>query len=464
MGELVELRSLALGSTAQRSGGLHFGGLHSGAPAPGPEAPLASAQGASAPGTSAPGVEGLDSGVCDPAAGARLDWQRERALGWDAQRRLWWWLWSRCPGLGWVRLNRLWAQLSDPALAWAASTQQICAWAQLSPGQGEALEAYRAYWGDDPLALASLALAREGPLLVPGDRSFPQALLALARPPLCLRWRGRGGLWAPLRARQAIAVVGTRRPSPHGLAMAEAIGAALAQAGWPVVSGLAEGIDGAAHWGCLARGGRPVAVLGTPIERVYPRHHEELQRQVGQRGLLLSEWPAGGAVQPGHFAARNRLQVALARAVVVVECPESSGALHSARLAWDQGLPIWVVPADAGKRSAMGSNRLLTGMASALIDPRDLIRQLGPGPLATATPLATAVPQATAIPLTAAAEAGFGNAAGDPELLAAVGSGATMEQLSLELDQSAAALASRLLALELSGSLRAMPGLRWQPT
>ena len=296
-------------------------------------------------------------------------------------------------------------------------------------------------------------------MLVPGDRSFPPALLALARPPLCLRWRGRGGLWAPLRARQAIAVVGTRRPSPHGLAMAEAIGAALAQAGWPVVSGLAEGIDGAAHRGCLARGGRPVAVLGTPIERVYPRHHAELQRQVAEQGLLLSEWPAGGAVQPGHFAARNRLQVALARAVVVVECPESSGALHSARLAWDQGLPIWVVPADAGKRSAMGSNRLLTGMASALIDPRDLIRQLGPGPLATAIP-----PLAAAIPPTAVAEVGFGNAAGDPELLAAVGSGATMEQLSLALDQSAAALASRLLALELSGELRAMPGLRWQPT
>jgi DNA processing protein len=241
--------------------------------------------------------------------------------------------------------------------------------------------------------------------------------------------------------------------------MAEAIGAALAQAGWPVVSGLAEGIDGAAHRGCLARGGRPVAVLGTPIERVYPRHHAELQRQVAEQGLLLSEWPAGGAVQPGHFAARNRLQVALARAVVVVECPESSGALHSARLAWDQGLPIWVVPADAGKRSAMGSNRLLTGMASALIDPRDLIRQLGPGPLATAIP-----PLAAAIPPTAVAEVGFGNAAGDPELLAAVGSGATMEQLSLALDQSAAALASRLLALELSGELRAMPGLRWQPT
>jgi DNA processing protein len=236
--------------------------------------------------------------------------------------------------------------------------------------------------------------------------------------------------------------------------MAEAIGAALGQAGWPVVSGLAEGIDGAAHRGCLARGGRPVAVLGTPIERVYPRHHEELQRQVAERGLLLSEWPAGGAVQPGHFAARNRLQVALARAVVVVECPESSGALHSARLAWDQGLPIWVVPADAGKRSAQGSNRLLTGMASALLDPRDLISQLGPGPLAAAR---------SAQPPTAAPEPGFGNG-GDLELLAAVGSGATLEQLTLELEQPAAALASRLLTLELRGALRAMPGLRWQPT
>jgi DNA processing protein len=237
--------------------------------------------------------------------------------------------------------------------------------------------------------------------------------------------------------------------------MAEAIGAALGQAGWPVVSGLAEGIDGAAHRGCLARGGRPVAVLGTPIERVYPRHHEELQRQVAERGLLLSEWPAGGAVQPGHFAARNRLQVALARAVVVVECPESSGALHSARLAWDQGLPIWVVPADAGKRSAQGSNRLLTGMASALLDPRDLISQLGPGPLASAR---------SAQPPTAAPEPGFGNAGDDPELLAAVGSGATLEQLTLELEQPAAALASRLLTLELRGAIRAMPGLRWQPT
>jgi hypothetical protein len=149
-----------------------------------------------------------------------------------------------------------------------------------------------------------------------------------------------------------------------------------------VVSGLAEGIDGAVHQGCLEGGGAPVAVLGTPLERVYPRHHQSLQAQVAEAGLLISEQPPGTLVRPGHFACRNRLQVGLAQAVVVVECPEQSGALHSASLAWDQGLPLWAVPADAGKLSAAGSNRLLACGASVLLDPADLVRQLGQGPLA----------------------------------------------------------------------------------
>jgi DNA processing protein len=125
--------------------------------------------------------------------------------------------------------------------------------------------------------------------------------------------------------------------------MARALGLALAQAGWPVVSGLAEGIDGAVHGGCLAGDGAPVGVLGTPLERVYPQHHGHLQRAVGLRGLLLSEQPPGAQVHRGNFAGRNRLLVALAAAVVVVECPPDSGALHSAAYAWEQGLPLWVV-------------------------------------------------------------------------------------------------------------------------
>jgi DNA processing protein len=165
--------------------------------------------------------------------------------------------------------------------------------------------------------------------------------------------------------------------------------------------------------------------------------------------LLVSEQGPGASVKAGHFAARNRLQVALASGVVLVECPIKSGALLSAELAWREQLPLWVVPADAGKASAAGSNRLLAQGRSLLLDPADLIRQLGPGPLAApGSAMAVAHRRIAAL-------------GPDPELLVAVGQGASLEQLCLALDQPAAALAPRLLQLELAGELRAEPGLCW---
>jgi DNA processing protein len=233
--------------------------------------------------------------------------------------------------------------------------------------------------------------------------------------------------------------------------MARAIGRALAEAGWPVVSGLAEGIDAAAHEGCLEAGGRPVAVLGTPLERVYPRHHTALQAQVGDRGLLVSELRSGTPGRAGHFALRNRLQVALAQAVVLVECPPASGALHSATLAWEQGMPLWVVPGDAGRVSASGSNRWLGQGATPLLDPADLINSLGSGPLQRSSRPAGGIdPQAPLHNREAA-------------LLAALGAGASLDQLCDRLRQSPAVVSERLLQLELSGLLRSEPGLWWRP-
>ena len=366
--------------------------------------------------------------------------------GWGWQQRAWWLLWTACPGLGWDLVKRIEAQLGGLALAWTAPIEQLAAVRGIGPGLCRRIEAHRLRWGVDPLSAFRTSCHWPRRVLVPGDRALPRAVRDLARPPLGLYWQGRGALWPLLRRRQAVAVVGTRRASSHGLAMAEAIGAALAQAGWPVVSGLAEGIDGAAHQGCLARQGSPVAVLGTPLERVYPRHHRALQAAVAAAGLLFSEQQPGAAVKAGHFAARNRLQVALASALVVVECPERSGALHSVQLAWKQQLPIWVVPADTTRISAAGSNRLLTQGATALLEPSDLIRQLGPGPLAPRQH--------------PAAEP----ACPDPQLLAAVGRGASLEQLCISLQQPAAVLAERLLALELAGLVRPESGLRWRAT
>jgi DNA processing protein len=370
--------------------------------------------------------------------------------GWNQEQRLWWLLWSGCPGIGAQRLVAIRDNFCGWSAAWGAPLEAFAALAGFGAVGCRQLQRYRDRWGPDPLPRFCQELRGGKGVLVPADPAFPPELLALARPPLRLYWRGKGWLWPLLRRRQAIAVVGTRRPSLHGLAMAEAIGAALAQAGWPVVSGLAEGIDGAAHGGCLSKGGRPVGVLGTPLERVYPRHHQQLQAEVGAGGLLVSELPAGTAVQASHFAARNRLQVGLARAVVVVECPMRSGALQSATLAMQQELPVWAVPSDAGKASAAGSNRLLAQDATVLLEPADLIRQLGPGPLASPDPAAPA------------AAHGLLRSA-DPSLLEALGHGASLEQLCLMLEQPAASLASRLLALELQGLVRAEPGLCWRP-
>ncbi len=377
---------------------------------------------------------------------------------WSREQRLWWLLWARCPGVGWVRLQSLADACGELAQAWERPAGFFTALPGWHRGLLPELERFRARWGPDPLARLALEPDPGLRVLLPGDPRWPRGLAAAEgiRPPLALWWSGRGSLWSPLARRRAVAVVGTRRPSPHGLAMARALGSALARAGWPVVSGLAEGIDGAVHGGCLAAGGAPVAVLGTPLERVYPRHHGDLQAEVGRRGLLVSEQPAGAVVRAGHFAHRNRLLVALAAAVVVVECPPGSGALHSASLAWERGLPLWVVPADAGRASALGSNRLLATGATPLLDPRDLVASLGPGPLAT--------DQGLRQPGAAAPSGGRGGAGqGREGLLAALGGGACLEQLSLALRQEPAQVAVQLLELELAGLVRAEPGLRWHP-
>ena len=275
-------------------------------------------------------------------------------------------------------------------------------------------------------------------VLTPLDQDWPCGLNRLDRPPLVLHQQGRADVLACLGQNRAVAVVGTRAASDHGLRMAEHLGTVLAGASWPVVSGLAEGIDAAAHRGCLAAGGVPVAVLGTPLDRVYPRHHQALQEEVAQKGLLLSERRPGESVQPGHFAARNRLLVSLFCALVVVECPDRSGALISARLAAEQQCPVWVVPGDAGRWSSRGSNRLLQNAAAPLLSPHELVEHLGPGPCHQVNETATA-------------------------LVKALGAGASIQQLEQTLQLPAGRLASELLKLELAGQVVCESGFLWKP-
>tara|TARA_B110000003_G_scaffold268897_1_gene299115 strand:- start:68 stop:943 length:876 start_codon:yes stop_codon:yes gene_type:complete len=276
-------------------------------------------------------------------------------------------------------------------------------------------------------------------VLLPGDRQWPQGVDRLDRPPVVLHHCGDPLLLQELQQQQAVAVVGTRAASAHGLAVAEDLGCTLASMGWPVISGLAEGIDAAAHRGCLNVGGRPVAVLGTSLERVYPRNHETFQAEVGRKGLLLSELSPGTSMNRGSFVERNRLIVALAKALVVVECPERSGALISAKFASQLQCPVWVVPGDARRWSSRGSNALLRNQALPLLTAADLADHLGAGPLISAS---ASVAQ--------------------DALLAAIGDGASIETLQRRLGARGNQLSSRLLALECEGQVVCEAGHLWR--
>ena len=364
--------------------------------------------------------------------------------------RGWWWVWSRCPGVGAARLSDLRAVASDrgigPEELWTWSEQRLAEALRWPRAVLQAVERYRCQLGRSP------DLTVPGEVLLPCDDAWPGVLDRIAQPPKLLFLRGRRDLLDCLASRQAVAVVGTRSASPHGIRMAEELGHALARSGWPVISGLAEGIDAAVHEACLQADGAPVAVLGTGLDRVYPRHHDAFQKAVSQQGLLISERSFQDPVQRGHFAHRNRLIVALASALVVVECPERSGALISARLAEERSCPVWVVPGDALRWSARGSNALLQNQAAPLLSADALVRHLGPGPLLQHEPEQAPSPS----PL-------------NPEpveqlqLLQAMASGASLEDLSSRLSRSPAALARQLLEMERLGSAVCESGYLWRP-
>ncbi|HEX6361402.1 MAG TPA: DNA-processing protein DprA, partial [Albitalea sp.] len=177
--------------------------------------------------------------------------------------------------------------------------------------------------------------------LVPlGDPLYPLLLLEAPDPPLLLYAEGR----AELLAAPAFAIVGSRNPTPQGAANARAFGMALSQAGLTVVSGLALGVDGAAHEGALAGPAATIAVVGTGLDVVYPRRHAGLARRIAAAGLVLSEYSLGTPSLAPHFPQRNRIIAGLARGTLVVEAALQSGSLITARLAADAGRDVFAVP------------------------------------------------------------------------------------------------------------------------
>jgi len=174
-----------------------------------------------------------------------------------------------------------------------------------------------------------------------------------------------------------VAVVGTRRCTRYGIDLAEAFGVAIARSGWTTVSGLARGIDAAAHRGCLRGGGHAVAVLGSGIDVCYPEENRPILDEIlAEGGAVVSEYPPGTPPDRWRFPARNRIIAAMSSAVVVVEAAKTGGALITARLAAEIGRPVFVVPGDVDRPASEGCNLLIRDGANPVLGAADLIEEL----------------------------------------------------------------------------------------
>jgi DNA processing protein len=305
-------------------------------------------------------------------------------------------------------------------------------------------------------------------LLSLADPRYPRALLEAPDPPLLLFAQGDLGLLD----RPAVAVVGSRHPTPQGRDNAHAFAKALSQAGVTVVSGLALGVDGAAHEGALAAAGdggeaaamgRPagstIAVVGTGLDIVYPKAHQALGRRLAAQGLLLSEFLLGTQPLQGNFPKRNRIVAALSRGTLVVEAAVQSGSLITARLAAEIGREVLAIPGSIHAPQSRGCHALIKQGAKLVETAQDVLEELR----LDALPPARAPGQGERAGAESAHEAGDDEAHGIDPVLAAMGyDPVSQEALSARTGYGPAELGARLLELELMGLVARLPGQLFQ--
>ncbi len=216
-------------------------------------------------------------------------------------------------------------------------------------------------------------MAATGVVLIPiADPRYPATLREIYDPPVVLFARGRLELLGTLK----LAVVGTRRPTPYGVAVTERFAGELARTGLTVVSGMARGIDTAAHRGALAAGGDTMAVFGCGVDIVYPSENRRLMEELANKGLVLSEFPLGSPAHPQNFPIRNRVISGLSLGVLVVEGAQYSGSAITARMAMDQGREVFAVPGNITSKMSWGPNLLIKQGAKLVQETGDILEEL----------------------------------------------------------------------------------------
>ena len=277
-------------------------------------------------------------------------------------------------------------------------------------------------------------------ILTLADNAYPQSLLEIADPPNVLYVRGN----AALLQTRGLAMVGSRNATPQGLQTAENFAKTLAGRGLCIISGLALGIDAAAHRGALAAGGETIAVIGTGADRIYPARNKELALAIVEQGAIVSEFPLGTPAIAANFPRRNRIISGLSRGVLVVEAAPESGSLITARLAGEQGREVFAIPGSIHSPVARGCHKLIKQGAKLVETAQDVLEELGDINQQVVTSESS----------TSSEE--------NPLLVALGHDPCTLDELVERTGLRADQLLGELLTLELSGQLATLPGNRYQ--
>ena len=341
------------------------------------------------------------------------------------------------PGLGGEGQRRLLAAFGGPDEIFSASL------GTLAKVVGEALAERILHHDATQEIEAALGWAEEpgNRILTLADADYPQALLTAFDPPTLFYLKGR----AELLNRPALAIVGARTATKQGEANATAFAQALAEAGLTIVSGLAAGIDAAAHRGALAAPASTIAVIGTGCDRIYPARNAALAREIAEKGAILSEFPLGTPPLAANFPRRNRLIAGLSRGCLVVEAAQRSGSLITARLAAEAGREVFAIPGSIHSPQSKGCHALIKQGAKLVESAQDILEELGWA-------------RSIASPAQPAGDRGDD----DPILSALGGDPCDLETLATRTGLSADALLARLLPLELEGRVALLPGGRYQ--
>lgn len=352
----------------------------------------------------------------------------------------------RTPGLGWANLEALLAEFGSPSALFSLAPRQLTPF-DLRPATREALHAPDWARIDDDLAW----METSGTHLVPaGSAAFPDMLLRIPDPPIALFCRGNVRLLQDYQ----LAVVGSRNPTAGGRDTAYDFAFHLGRAGLTITSGLALGIDAAAHEGALDAGAGTVAVCGTGLDRLYPSANRTLGERIVDEGLMVSEFPPGTPPRAENFPRRNRIVSGLSLGALVVEAAHRSGSLITARLASEQGREVFAIPGSIHNPLARGCHRLIRDGAKLVENARDVLEELGPLIGVAASTMEQAAMQTT-----------HEEAANDPEytaLLENVDFNPTpVDVIVARTGMSSDVVSSMLLILELQGKVEALSGGRY---